>query len=138
MLVCELAMFLGRRCMVLGLVVLAARVVMLGLMVVMRRRMVVARCGVMMLLRRVFCHLSLFPLLRNWVGPRVDRPTTPADRDLDSIAQLALLGNVRGIPRPRRRSSGAQVDPPKAHTSVSGANAAPALFYALTTNVAVL
>jgi hypothetical protein len=86
-------MFLGRRCMVLGLVVLAARVVMLGLMVVMRRRMVVARCGVMMLLRRVFCHLSLLPLLRNWVGPMVARPTTPADREVDSIARLALFGN---------------------------------------------
>jgi len=40
MLVRKLAMFFGGRCMVLGLIVLAARVVMLGLMVVMRRRMV--------------------------------------------------------------------------------------------------
>ena len=120
MLVRELAMFFGGRCMVLGLIVLAARVVMLGLMVVMRRRMVVAGGGVMMLLRRVFCHLSLFPLLRNWVGPRVDRPTTPADRDVDSIAQSALFGNCAELRGPRRRSSGRQVGsaPPRQHPHI--------------------
>ena len=57
-LVRQLAMVLGGRGVVLGLIVLAARVVMLSLMVMMRGRMVVAGCGVMMLLRRVFCHLS--------------------------------------------------------------------------------
>ena len=71
MLVRKLAMFFGGRCMVLGLIVLAARVVMLGLMVVMRRRMVVAGCSVMMLLRRVFCHLSCSPCFElGWTDGR--------------------------------------------------------------------
>jgi hypothetical protein len=52
-------MFFGGRGMVLGLIVLAARVVVLSLMMVMRGRMVVAGCGVMMLLRRMFCHFSV-------------------------------------------------------------------------------
>ena len=143
MLVRELAMFFGGRCMVLGLIVLAARVVMLSLMVVMRRRMVVAGCGVMMLLRRVFCHLSALPLLRIGSDRKSIGRQLPLIANEASIAQFALFGNgsrkLRGqnagrqaatsIPRRRRDET---------RTSVSGANAAPALSCALTTNVSVL
>jgi hypothetical protein len=59
MFVRELAMFFSGCGMVLGLIVLTARVVVLGLMMVMRGRMVVAGRGVMMLLRRMFCHFSV-------------------------------------------------------------------------------
>ena len=55
----KLAMFFGGRGMVLGLIVLTARVVVLGLMMVMRGCMVVAGRSVMMLLRRMFCHFSV-------------------------------------------------------------------------------
>jgi hypothetical protein len=56
MFVRERAMFFGGGGVVLGLIVFAAGVVVLGLMMVMRGRVVVARRGVMMLLRRMFCH----------------------------------------------------------------------------------
>jgi hypothetical protein len=57
----KLAMFFGGRGMVLGLIVLATCVVMLGLMMVMRSCMMVAGCGLMMLLRRMFCHFNVPP-----------------------------------------------------------------------------
>jgi len=142
MFVREFAMLLSGRRMVLGLIVLAARVVMLGLMVVMRRRMVVAGCGVMMLLRRVFCHLSVLPLLR--IGSnRIDRRTTPTYREWRQ--HRAIRAFWQWFAELRGQNAGPQAARSilrrlreKTRTSVSGANAAPALFYALTTNVAVL
>ena len=99
MLVRKLAMFFGGRCMVLGLIVLAARVVMLGLMVVMRRRMVVAGCGVMMLLSRVFCHLSVLPLLRigldRWsIGQQL--PLTGTSKASRNWRFLTMFADFRG------------------------------------------
>jgi hypothetical protein len=64
MLVREFAMFLGGRCMMLRLLVLAAHVVMIRLVVVMRSGVMVTGRGVVMLRRRMFCHLSVLPLVR--------------------------------------------------------------------------
>lgn len=63
MLVRELAMFLGGRCMMLRLLVFAAHVVMVGLVVVMRSGVMVTGRGVVMLGRRMLCHLSVLPLV---------------------------------------------------------------------------
>jgi len=61
MLLREVAMLCGGRGMVLRLTVLAARVTVPGLTMVVRGRVVVAGRGVMMLLRRMFCHFSALP-----------------------------------------------------------------------------
>ena len=82
MLVRELAMFLGGRCMMLRLLVLAAHVVMIGLMVVMRSGVMVTGRSVVMLGRRMFCHLSMLPLVSNWDGPKLNRPTFPVSRGI--------------------------------------------------------
>jgi len=60
----ELAMVLGSLRVVLGLFVFAHRVVVLGLMVVMRGCVVMAGGGVMMLRRRMSCHLNVLPGFR--------------------------------------------------------------------------
>jgi hypothetical protein len=75
-LVRELAMFFGSSGVVLGLIVLAARVVMLRLMMVVRRRMMVAGRGVVVLLRRMFCHVTVFPCFEP-VRPKVNRSVFP-------------------------------------------------------------
>jgi hypothetical protein len=62
-LVREFAMFLSGRRVMLGLFVFAARVVMIGLMVVMRGGVVVTGRSVVMFGRRMFCHLSVLPLV---------------------------------------------------------------------------
>ena len=122
MLVRELAMFFGGRCMVLGLIVLAARVVMLGLMVVMRRRMVVAGCGVMMLLRRVFCHLSVLPLLRIGLDRWSIGRQLPLTGTSTASRNWRFLAMVRGIARAKTpvgrqpsRSSAAAARPTHLH-----------------------
>ena len=74
-------MFFGGRGMVLGLIVLAARVVVLCLMMVMRGRMVVAGRGVMMLLRRMFCHFSVLRRSLSLVLADLNRPLFPVKNE---------------------------------------------------------
>jgi hypothetical protein len=81
MFVRELAMFPCGRRVVLGLFVLATRVVMLCLMMVMRRSVVVASRTVMMLAGRMLCHFAVLPRigLGRWFRS-VDIPSSAIPR----------------------------------------------------------
>ncbi len=54
MFVSKLAVFMSRSCVLLGLFVLANRVMMLGLMMMVRSGVVMGSCMMMMLLRGMF------------------------------------------------------------------------------------
>jgi hypothetical protein len=76
MFVREFAVFFSGRRMVLGLCVLAARVVVLSLMVMMRCSVVVASRSVMMLARRMLRHFAVLPR-RDLGRPMFNRPPFP-------------------------------------------------------------
>jgi hypothetical protein len=74
----ELAVLLSGLCVILRFLVLAHRVVVLSLVMVMRGGVVVTRRVVMMLSRRMFCHLSVLPLRRMRPDRKRGRKSSPA------------------------------------------------------------
>jgi hypothetical protein len=94
MFVREFAMFLSGRRMVLGLIVLAARVMVLGLMMMVRGCMVMTSRSVMMLARGMFCHFSVLQLLRFGLDDdAILRHSTNPEEWRLRFAHFALLGN---------------------------------------------
>jgi hypothetical protein len=143
MFVRELAMLLGCRRVVLGLFVFAARVVMLGLMMVVRGCVVMTGGRMMMLARRMFRHLSA-PLLRPGSDRRSIVRYFPADEEIACkdgaipafwqwFADCAAKTSVSSIGKQAAKSRRRRGD--KIRLSVTGVDAAPALFYRLATNV---
>jgi hypothetical protein len=105
MFVREIAVFLGGRRVVLGLVVLAARVVMFGLMMMVCGCVVMTSRGMMMLARRMFCHFSVLQLHR--LGSDDDSVLRQSGTSGDwrlRFAHFALPGNpaLNACPRPQR------------------------------------
>jgi hypothetical protein len=74
----KLAVLLSGLCVILRFLVLAHRVVVLSLVMVMRGGVVVTRRVVMMLGRRMFCHLSVLPLRRMRPDRKRGRKSSPA------------------------------------------------------------